>query len=99
MITFPDDVLASYSRSKNYIHKTPLNHSPSLSELINGEVYNKKIDIIEDKPMKITALILERYTLCSIWCKTNATKIPTKKYAIRAYRVTALTEFEPGILE
>ena len=41
MITFPDDVLASYSRSKNYIQKTPLNHSPSLSELISGEVYLK----------------------------------------------------------
>jgi len=41
MITFPDDVLASYDRSKNYIRKTPLNHSPSLSELINGEVYLK----------------------------------------------------------
>ena len=41
MITFPDDVLASYERSENYIQKTPLNHSPSLSELINGEVYLK----------------------------------------------------------
>ena len=41
MITFPDDVLASYDRSKNYIRKTPLDHSPSLSELINGEVYLK----------------------------------------------------------
>jgi len=41
MITFPDDVLASYERSENYIQKTPLNHSPSLSILINGEVYLK----------------------------------------------------------
>ena len=41
MITFPDDVLASYERSENYIQKTPLSHSPSLSELINGEVYLK----------------------------------------------------------
>jgi threonine dehydratase len=41
MITFPDDVLASYERSENYIQKTPLNHSPSLSKLINGEVYLK----------------------------------------------------------
>ena len=41
MITFPDDVLVSYERSENYIQKTPLNHSPSLSELINGEVYLK----------------------------------------------------------
>ena len=41
MITFPDDVLASYDRSKNYIRKTPLDYSASLSELINGEVYLK----------------------------------------------------------
>jgi len=41
MITFPDEVLASYERSENYIQKTPLNLSPSLSELINGEVYLK----------------------------------------------------------
>ena len=41
MITFPDDVLASYDRSKNYIRKTPLDYSPSLSKLIKGEVYLK----------------------------------------------------------
>ena len=41
MITFPDDVLASYDRSKNYIRKTPIEYSASLSELINGEVYLK----------------------------------------------------------
>ena len=33
MITFPDDVKAAYSRSKNIIRKTPLDHSPALAIL------------------------------------------------------------------
>ena len=41
MMTFPDDVLASYERSKRYLRNTPLDHSPYLSELIKGEVYLK----------------------------------------------------------
>ena len=39
MITFPDEVQAAYSRSKNIIRKTPLDHSPSLSNIIDGDVY------------------------------------------------------------
>jgi threonine dehydratase len=41
MITFPDEVQAAYSRSKNIIRKTPLDHSPSLSNIIDGDVYLK----------------------------------------------------------
>ena len=41
MITFPDDVKAAYSRSKNIIRKTPLDHSPALSNIIDGDVYLK----------------------------------------------------------
>ena len=65
MITFPDDVLESYERSKNYIQKTPLNHSPSLSELIN--VYPKtfstpetRFDVDETKKFLIIDEIKQR---------------------------------------
>ena len=57
MITFPDDVLASYDRSKNYIRKTPLDHSPSLSELINGEVYLKLENVQKTGSFKFRAAI------------------------------------------
>ena len=41
MINFPDSVDDSYKRSKAHIRKTPLEHSPYLSNLINGDVYLK----------------------------------------------------------
>ena len=65
MITFPDDVLASYDRSKNYIRKTPLDHSPSLSELINGEVYLKLENIQKTGSFKFRGAISKITSLSS----------------------------------
>ncbi|MDP6340170.1 MAG: threonine/serine dehydratase [Candidatus Marinimicrobia bacterium] len=41
MISFPKDVAAAYDRSKAYIRHTPLEYSPYLSRLIEGDVYLK----------------------------------------------------------
>jgi threonine dehydratase len=41
MIDFPTEVIKAYNRSKSYIRKTPLEHSPYLSNLIDGNVYLK----------------------------------------------------------
>ena len=41
MIDFPTEVIKAYHRSKSYIRKTPLEHSPYLSNLIDGNVYLK----------------------------------------------------------
>ena len=65
MITFPDDVLASYDRSKNYIRKTPLDHSPSLSELINGEVYLKLENVQKTGSFKFRGAISKITSLSS----------------------------------
>ena len=65
MITFPDDVLVSYDRSKNYIRKTPLDHSPSLSELINGEVYLKLENVQKTGSFKFRGAISKITSLSS----------------------------------
>ena len=41
MINFPDSVKEANQRSKPHIRKTPLEHSPYLSNLIDGDVYLK----------------------------------------------------------
>ena len=41
MIDFPTEVTKAYNRSKSSIRKTPLEHSPYLSNLIDGNVYLK----------------------------------------------------------
>ena len=41
MIDFPTEVIKAYNRSKSSIRKTPLEHSPYLSNLIDGNVYLK----------------------------------------------------------
>ena len=41
MISFPKDVENSFQRSKPHIRNTPLEHSPYLSKMINGNVYLK----------------------------------------------------------
>ena len=41
MIDFPTEVIKAYNRSKSFIRKTPLEHSPYLSNLIDGNVYLK----------------------------------------------------------
>ena len=41
MIDFQTEVIKAYHRSKSYIRKTPLEHSPYLSNLIDGNVYLK----------------------------------------------------------
>jgi len=46
MIDFPTEVIKAYNRSKSYIRKTPLEHSPYLSNLIDGNV-NLKLDNIQ----------------------------------------------------
>ena len=65
MITFPDDVLASYDRSKNYIRKTPLDYSASLSELINGEVYLKLENVQKTGSFKFRGAISKITSLSS----------------------------------
>lgn len=65
MITFPDDVLASYDRSKNYIRKTPLDYSPSLSKLIKGEVYLKLENIQKTGSFKFRGAISKLTSLSS----------------------------------
>ena len=57
MMTFPDDVLASYERSKSYLRNTPLDHSPYLSELIKGEVYLKLENIQKTGSFKFRGAI------------------------------------------
>ena len=47
MINFPDSIEEAYKRSKPHIRKTPLEHSPYLSNLINGNVYVSEISITE----------------------------------------------------
>ena len=56
-MTFPDDVLASYERSKSYLRNTPLDHSPYLSELIKGEVYLKLENIQKTGSFKFRGAI------------------------------------------
>ena len=41
MIDFPTEVIKAYNRSKSSIRKTPLEHSPYLSNFIDGNVYLK----------------------------------------------------------
>jgi len=63
MITFPDDVKAAYSRSKNIIRKTPLDHSPSLSNIIDGDVYLKLDNIQKTGSFKFRGAISKMTSL------------------------------------
>ena len=63
MITFPDDVKAAYSRSKNIIRKTPLDHSPALSNIIDGDVYLKLDNIQKTGSFKFRGAISKMTSL------------------------------------
>ena len=63
MITFPDEVQAAYSRSKNIIRKTPLDHSPSLSNIIDGDVYLKLDNIQKTGSFKFRGAISKMTSL------------------------------------
>ena len=63
MITFPDEVKAAYSRSKNIIRKTPLDHSPSLSNIIDGDVYLKLDNIQKTGSFKFRGAISKMTSL------------------------------------
>ena len=63
MIDFPNHVEESYKRSKPYIRKTPLEHSPYLSNLIDGEVYLKLDNIQKTGSFKFRGAISKMTSL------------------------------------
>jgi threonine dehydratase len=63
MIAFPDDVKAAYIRSKNIIRKTPLDHSPALSNIIDGDVYLKLDNIQKTGSFKFRGAISKMTSL------------------------------------
>ncbi len=63
MITFPDDVEQAYARSKVYIRNTPLEHSPYLSQLIDGVVYLKLDNIQKTGSFKFRGAVSKMTSL------------------------------------
>ncbi len=63
MINFQSDVPAAYDRSKAYIRHTPLEHSPYLSRLIDGNVYLKLDNIQKTGSFKFRGAISKMTSL------------------------------------
>ena len=63
MINFPDSVKEANQRSKPHIRKTPLEHSPYLSNLIDGDVYLKLDNIQKTGSFKFRGAISKMSSL------------------------------------
>ena len=63
MISFPDDINRTYDRCKDIIRWTPLEHSPYLSTLINGDVYLKLENIQKTGSFKFRGAVSKRASL------------------------------------
>tara|TARA_B110000014_G_scaffold72739_1_gene49638 strand:- start:164 stop:1117 length:954 start_codon:yes stop_codon:yes gene_type:complete len=63
MINFPDSIEEAYKRSKPHIRKTPLEHSPYLSNLINGNVYLKLDNIQKTGSFKFRGAVSKMTSL------------------------------------
>ncbi|HCI15414.1 MAG: threonine/serine dehydratase [Candidatus Marinimicrobia bacterium] len=57
MISFPKDVGGAHERSKSHLRHTPLEHSPYLSNLIDGDVYLKLDNIQKTGSFKFRGAI------------------------------------------
>ena len=63
MISFPDDINRTYDRCKDIIRWTPLEHSPYLSALINGDVYLKLENIQKTGSFKFRGAVSKMTSL------------------------------------
>ncbi|MBC8346238.1 MAG: threonine/serine dehydratase [Candidatus Marinimicrobia bacterium] len=63
MIDFPTEVIEAYNRSQSYIRKTPLEHSPYLSKLIDGNVYLKLDNIQKTGSFKFRGAVSKMTSL------------------------------------
>ena len=63
MISFPKDVENSFQRSKPHIRNTPLEHSPYLSKMINGNVYLKLDNIQKTGSFKFRGAVSKMTSL------------------------------------
>ncbi|HIB25995.1 MAG TPA: threonine/serine dehydratase [Candidatus Marinimicrobia bacterium] len=63
MISFPDDINRTYDRCKDIIRWTPLEHSPYLSTLINGDVYLKLENIQKTGSFKFRGAVSKMTSL------------------------------------
>ncbi|MEA1882403.1 MAG: threonine/serine dehydratase [Candidatus Marinimicrobia bacterium] len=66
MISFPEDVEKAYARSKAFIRNTPLEHSPYLSQLIDGDVYLKLENIQKTGSFKFRGAISKMTSLSKL---------------------------------
>ncbi|MBT3478360.1 MAG: threonine/serine dehydratase [Candidatus Marinimicrobia bacterium] len=57
MISFPKDVISAHERSNSYIRHTALDHSPFLSNIIDGDVYLKLDNIQKTGSFKFRGAI------------------------------------------
>jgi len=63
MISFPKDVSKAYERSKSHIRNTPLEYSPYLSSIIEGNVYLKLDNIQKTGSFKFRGAISKMTSL------------------------------------
>jgi len=63
VISFPDDINRTYDRCKDIIRWTPLEHSPYLSTLINGDVYLKLENIQKTGSFKFRGAVSKMTSL------------------------------------
>jgi len=63
LISFPDDINRTYDRCKDIIRWTPLEHSPYLSTLINGDVYLKLENIQKTGSFKFRGAVSKMTSL------------------------------------
>ena len=63
MISFPDDINRTFDRCKDIIRWTPLEHSPYLSTLINGDVYLKLENIQKTGSFKFRGAVSKMTSL------------------------------------
>ena len=63
MIDFYKDVTLAFDRSKAYVRHTPLEHSPYLSQLIDGDVYLKLDNIQKTGSFKFRGAVSKMTSL------------------------------------
>ena len=63
MISFPKDVELAYERSAAHIRHTPLEHSPYLSTIIDGDVYLKLDNIQKTGSFKFRGAVSKMTSL------------------------------------
>ena len=63
MIDFKRDVYTAYERSRPYIRHTPLEHSPYLSRIVDGDVYLKLDNIQKTGSFKFRGAVSKMTSL------------------------------------